>query len=198
MLSNLHKSLQRKLGQPRIRFAIRNSGTRPARDTLIEFWARGQFKLLPPQEEYPDWFDEEEDLSLHLPPPPKPPRGRSLVDFVNLNLPSLHYSELASSAQAALYPEHDANAFYYKPEFPTAPANVITLSCDQWRHRNEDEDFFVEIWADANSTEVTGQIECVVQAENLSSPTRKGVPIKINVIKANTKDYAHRLIYGRL
>ena len=198
VLSNLHKSLQRKLGQPRIRFAIRNSGTRPARDTLIEFWARGQFKLLPPQEEYPDWFDEEEGLSLHLPPPPKPPRGRSLVDFVNLNLPSLHYQSLASSSQAAPASEHDPNTFYYEPEFPTTPADVISLSCEQWRHENEDENFIVEICADVNSTKVRGQIECIVQAENLSRPTRKGVSIEINVVKANTRDYANDLIYGRL
>ena len=198
VLSNLHKSLQRKSGLPRIRFAIRNSGTSPGRDTLIEIRARGQFTLVPPQEEYLDRFDEEEVMSLHLPPPPEPPRSRSPLDFVNLNLPSLHHPSLASSPQAAPASEHDPNAFYYKPEFPTAPANVITLSCDQWRHGNEGEDFFVEIWADANSTEVTGQIECVVQAENLSSPMRKGVSIKINVIKANTKDYAYDVIYGRL
>lgn len=198
VLSNLHKSLQRKCGLARIRFAIKNAGTRPGRDTLIDFRARGDFKLAPPQEDRSDWIDEEEGISLRLLPPPEPPRSQSVLEGL-ANITSFDYPEiLASSLQTPSASEHDHNAFYYKPEVPMAPASLISLACDQWRHGNEYEDFVVEIFADANSSEVTGQLECVVQAENLSSPATEGVSIRINVIKENTKDYAYDLICGRL
>ena len=195
VLSNLHESLQRRLGLPRIRFAIKNSGTRPGRDTLIEFRAQGQFKLVPPQDDHPDWSNEEEDVSLRLPPPPEPPRSRSFAESLS-NIGSLDF--LASSIHTPDPSDHDHNAFYYKPEFPEAPTHLISLACDQWRHGNEYEDFFVEIFADDSSGEAAGLLECVVQAENLSSPATKCVPIEINIIKMNTRDYAHNLVCGQL
>ena len=197
VLSKLHKSLQLESGLPRIRFAIENSGTRPGRDTLIEFRARGPFKLVPPSEDHPDWLDEEEGISLHLPSPPEAPRSRSFLSGM-ANLESLDYTALARSLDSPSVSGHDHNAFYYKPEFPSAPSGLISLACDQWRHGNEPQEFFVELWADANSGKVTGQLECVVQAENLSSPATKAVLVRINVIKMNTKDYAYGLVQSQL
>lgn len=195
-LTNLHKALQRGVGQPYVRFAIENRGTRPGRDTLIEFIAKGDFRLFPPQEDFPEWFREEEETSLLLPPPPKPPRSRSLTDDL-VNMRSFRFPMIAPpSLLPNLVPQHDPNAFYYKPSFPPEPADSIRLACDQWRHGLGAERFVAEIYVNANSHEITGQLECVVQAENISSPVRKGVRVKINVTKMNTKDHAYGIVSG--
>ena len=197
VLSNLHKALQREVGQPQIRFAIENRGTRPGRDTLIEFLAQGRFKLAPPEDDLPDECYEEEDIKLRLPRPPKPPRGRSVMEML-ANITSLDYSNaLMSSLLTDSDPQRDPNAFYYKPEVPTEPVNVISLTCDQWRHGLGDEMFVVEICGDPSSDEVRGKLECVVQADNISDPVRKHVGVRIDVIKMYTKDYAYKLIGGQ-
>ena len=196
VFSNLHKALQRKVGQPRVRFTIVNGGTRPGRDTLVEFTARGNFKLAPPQEEFPDWHGEEEGTSLRIPPPPKPPRGMSIMDYVANLTRTFDYPVSLPSSHLEF--QRDPNEFYYKPDFPIEPTDSLNLACDQWRHGMGEENFIVEICADPNSSEVTGQLDCVIQAENLSAPASKGIRMKIKVIKMDTKDYAYRLISTQL
>ena len=198
VLSNLHKALQREEGLPRARFAIKNIGTRPGRDTLVEFGARGNFKLAPPPDDFPDWYWGEKTITLRLPPSPRPPQGTSIQDALEnmkmvLDYPRAAHTGLPVSPES----QRDPNAFYYKPRFPFDPVDTIRLSCDQWRHGLDDEEFTIEICAHPDSQEVTGYVDCVVQAENLSRPVRTGVQIRINVVKMNTTEYAYRLIRGR-
>ena len=197
VLSNLHRALQRDVGQPQIRFSIENRGTRPGRDTLVEFLAQGKFKLAPPEDDLPDGFYEEESIKLSLPRPPKPPRGRSFMeDLANITSPD-YSNALMTSILTDSDPQRDPNGFYYKPDVPTEPVNVISLTCDQWRHGLGGETFVVEICGNPNSDEVRGKLECVVQADNISNPVRKHVGVRIDVIKMNTKDYAYKLIGGQ-
>ena len=198
VLSNLHMALQREEGLPRARFAIKNIGTRPGRDTLVEFGARGNFKLAPLSDDFPDWYWEDKTITLHLPRSPRPPQGMSIRDaFQNiqrvLDYPTARYTGLPVSPE----PQRDPNALYYKPRFPFDPVDTIRLSCDQWRHGLDDEEFAFEICAHPDSQEITGYVGCVVQAENLSRPVRTGVQIRINVIKMNTTEYAYSLIHAR-
>ena len=158
VLSNLHKALQLQLGQPRVHFAIENLGTRPGRDALVEFIARGNFKLSPPHEHFPDWYAEKEGISLCIPRPPRPPRGRTFQDGLANIARVLDYPRVGPSSVRPL-PEfqHDPNAFYYKPKLPLVPADSISLGCDQWRHGLGNKDFIVGITGDPDFHEVTGQ-----------------------------------------
>ena len=198
VLSNLHRALQRQAELTSVCFSIENRGTRPGKDALIEFRAHGDFKLSSPQEDFPDWYDEDEGLSLKLPPRPKPPRGRSINDILaNLAISP----NFPLTAPPSLLPptrnDFDPNRFYYKPTFPMQPESSISLSCNQWRHGQGPERFAVQICVDPNDKEVNGLLECVVQAENLSNHLTKRVPIQLTVHRIDTVGYARQLILGR-
>ena len=201
ILSNLHKALQRKVGQSRANFAIENSGTRPGKDTLVEFIAKGDFKLCPKQEDDEE-FEEDEETKLNLPPPPKPPQGQSLQPLMSNRgtsvVPFSYSARFQPYLESTSVPQRDPNAFSFIPEFPQEPVDSIRLACDQWRHGWGEEIFTVEFCVNANSQEVVGQLECVVQAENISRPVRKVVRIKINVTKISTKDYAYEHISSHI
>lgn len=47
-LERLAEVLQQEAGPPFVTFSIRNIGTRPAKDSLVTFAARGQFSLQAP------------------------------------------------------------------------------------------------------------------------------------------------------
>ena len=143
---------------------------------------------------------------LRLPLPPKTPRGRwertddSLFNAFNaMNAFSQNFIKPSS---VATYPigitqrthRLDPNAFYYKPDCPMEPVESFSLECEQWRHGTGEEHFDVEIHFDNKLDEIAGAIECLIHAENLSTPLKKIVPIRISVIKKSTKDYASNLI----
>ena len=198
VLSNLHRALQEEAGLRSVYFLIENRGTRPGKDALVEFRAQGNFRLAPPQEDFPNWYIEEEGLSPQLPIPPKPPQSRSVNELLaNLSI----LPNFSLTAPSSLLPhsrnEFDPNQFYYRPTFPLQPESLISLSCNQWRHGQGPVKFVVEICLDSNYKEVNGLLECVVQAENLSSHLTKQVPVRLTVHRINTEDYARKLILGQ-
>ena len=195
VLSTLHKALERRRGRPSILFSIANKGSRPGRDTLIEFNALGKFKISPPLDDFPDPYLEREDMQIDLPPPAIPPKSQPIGGGISrltlkLDNPNKNPSVLMSS----LDPSHDPNGFYYKHKFPVDPVSCFCLSCDQWRHGSTDQEFVVETCLDAHRQQVKGYVECVVHAENISNPERKRFPITIKVAKLDTKNYAYKMI----
>ena len=197
ILSSLHKALEHRLGRPSILISIENNGTRPGKDTLVEFRALGKFKISPPLDDFPDSYLKGEDMQIDLPPPPKPPKGRLLGEgLVGVNR-TLDYPEILHSSFLSPPPaERDPNAFYYKHKFPLDPVSSFSLSCDQWRHGSGEEELGIEICLDSHTSQGRASIECVVQAENISSPVRKRFPITVNVVKMDTKTYAYKMIQG--
>ena len=198
-LSNLHEALQIREGQPSFRFVIRNQGSRPGKDALVEIKAKGNLLTSPPA-----WKDDEESDSggesgLTLNPPPKAPRRRSnSLRTIVSRLSSLAYANplpLAPTYSPPFdAPGIDQNAFYYKPNRPSSPTRSFSLECQQWRHGTADEYFDVELFVDNCASEVTGAVECVVHAQNLSSPVTMLVGVNIRLTSANTYDHACALI----
>ena len=198
-LSNLHDALRIREGQPSFQFAIRNKGSRPGKDALVEINAKGNLKIAPPA-----WKDDEEadsggESGLTLTPPPKAPRGRSnSLQTIVRRLSSLAYAYPLPIVPTYLPPSdppgRDQNAFYYKPNRPSSPTRSFSLECQQWRHETADEYFDVDLFVDNCATEVTGAVECVVHAQNLSSPVTMLVGVNIRLTSANTYDHACALI----
>ena len=192
MLASIHEALEREAHRPLVHFTIENTGTRPGHDTLLEFFASGDFEFYPPEDDLPRWVKEEKDDSIHIPSPPKPPRGRSLHTMLGDFDKLLGAGRISPEVLRPLSPrQHDPNAWYYKP-LPIEPTEVVRLSCDQWRHGLGEQDFPLEIRPTSSSSEINGMIECVIHAENLSTPARKKIAVKVAVLKENTREYASR------
>ena len=194
-LVRLHKTLQWEVEWPCVRFTMKNEGNRPGNNVLVEFIAKGDFKLFPAKADAPDLHIEEENTDLRLPLPPEPPRRRSIMEGIaglaeSINYPIFTPSSLIDPSDFV----DDPNAFYYKPEFPKEPAKSISLICDKWRHGPHDEEFIIEICTHSDQQRVNGQLDCVIQAENLSSAVRKSVDVRINIIKMKTVDIASNLV----
>ena len=210
VLSNLHMTLQSNIIQPSFRFAMKNKGSRPGKNVLVIFTAKGNFKICPPRD------DEDEDLEKKgkapcLPVPPRPPRGRwefvwtpTLGQIGQDNLrnlipdsrpPSWPYPDLdIPSLDTILNTRRDPDTFYYKSDRPKMPVESFSLECEQWRHGIDEEYFDGQIFFDHSTDEVHGAIECNIHAENLSTPVKKVVPVKIVVKRLSTIDYARILI----
>ena len=207
ILSSIHEALQSREGQPTFRFEVSNEGTCPGNDALVVIKARGHFKICPPLYEYED--DDSEDDGQNepsIPSPPTPPRGQwrashtsfsRLFDNLNsrnayrgLDLPSLSVPSISSQI-----PRRDPNGFYYKPTRITEPADSFSLECEQWRHGTGNEPFDGDIYLEKGVTESSGALECEIHAENLSKPTLKKIPVKIDVRYVGTKDYVDNLLH---
>ena len=64
ILSDLHKELQREVGQPTFEIAVTNEGTRPGNDALVVVNATGNFKISPPP--YTGESDEDSEGELGI------------------------------------------------------------------------------------------------------------------------------------
>ena len=210
ILRNYHESLQRAEKQLQFCFSVLNEGSRPGRDALITFTAKGPFQVCPPQDEEDEAMD-----CLELPSPPVPPHGEwkrgNLLDELRrldklretLNfgptLPDLTVPPI--TIPGAPDARHDPNAFYYKGR-SKEPEASFSLSCDQWRHGGEEEEFVGEVVVDLEVggglevAEVSGILECRIEAENLSDPVEITVPVKITIKRFSAKDRAEKLIDG--
>ncbi len=70
----------------------------------------------------------------------------------------------------------------------------FSLECKQWRHGIGDEYFRGQISIDCDTNQICGAIEFQIHAENLSSPAKKVLPIRISIKRVSTRDYAQALI----
>ena len=200
VLSNIHKALQRKEGQPAFRFEVGNEGTRPGNDALVVIRAEGHFKICPPLFEEEDSEDGRQ-VEPSIPSPPTPPRGRwrasrtrltpegadSFVVPLGSNRPSASYTPIRE-------PRHDPNAFYYKPKRIQEPADTFSLECEQWRHGTGGESFDGNIFLKKGMTTASGVLECEIHAENLFKPTIKRIPVRIEVQYVSSRDFANNLV----
>ncbi len=219
ILCELHTKKQYEVGQPSFCFAVSNSGTRPAKDVLIEIEAKGNFKICPPP-----WKDDDEtekndaERKMELPRPPVAPQGNWSLGF-GRDHPNSHtimdavrameslarpYAEIGSmigdrslfdvSALHRLNSGRDPNGFYYKPDRPVIPAKSFSLECEQWRHGVEDHRFLGNIFFEKETKKIRGALECHMHAENMSSPANKTIPVRIRIVKTSMCERAEELI----
>ena len=210
VLSNLHVALQRNISQPSFHFAMTNKGSRPGKNVLVIFTAKGNFKICPPHDDDDD--SEKKEEAPCLPVPPRPPRGK--WEPVSWGVPTIGQDTLRNllsdpplsslvpprsfvhvpSSNTILDALRDPDAFYYKSGRPEIPVESFSLECEQWRHGIDEEYFDGQIFFDHSTDEVRGAIECNIHAENLSAPVKKIVPVKVTVKRLSTIDHARILI----
>ena len=190
-LSNLHQALLREAGAPVFRFVVTNEGSRPGKNALVVIASRGKFKICPPQPEDDERSKRRRILDRLLPWPPEPPKSRQIDD---LRHPFLDRAGLPPVNPYTTHPPRDPDVFYYKPAKPQMPVESFMLECEQWRHGIAEKCFEGEIFADSDQEEIQGAIECEIHAENLSSPAKKIVPVRITVKRESTREYASDLV----
>lgn len=210
ILEQLHLYLEKQCPPVFFSFTAVNTGTRPGKSALVTITAKGNFQIRPPQiKDTDDEESEQDDLKrkLGLPPPPRPPKGKwTTNDIFNLN--NL-YNQLQPSVigrirspqdfelpdlTGRLHFQRDPNEFYYKPERATVPEASFSLECAQWRHGVDAEIFEGELVYPRDSQKVSGALECLIQAENLSAPIKKTVPVRGSIKFVNIREHAKNLV----
>ena len=198
ILSDLHKELQREIGQPTFEIAISNEGTRPGNDALVVIEASGNFRICPPP--YKGEFDEDSEKEVKLPRPPRPPQGPQASGPLGSVFGMSRISETINLLQRTANPfssdslylpppigpykkRRDPNGFFYKPDRPSEPGESFAIECEQWRHNTGQEPFQGEIYFDAGLDEIRGVLRCELHAENLSSPVSEQFRVRITVSK---------------
>ncbi|MDE2988681.1 MAG: PIN domain-containing protein [Chloroflexota bacterium] len=188
----LHTSAVGHFAQPVVGFEIANVGERPATDTLVTFTAWGRFALVLPPEEVGSDDSADEDRTLKL---PSPPRARtSLQDSLSVISNPYGLGGFSSLIDTDPRSNRDPNSLYYKPDRPKSPTRSIILECQQWRHESDPELFNFDIYSNAIGEEVSGRVECRVQAANLSKAASAGLSVMVDVQRGDTLDLARKLI----
>ena len=202
ILSDLHKELQREVGQPTFEIAVTNEGTRPGNDALVVVNATGNFKICPPP--YKGESDEDSEGELALPRPPRPPVGPQAqssshrilgVSGILKSLSPFNIGPIHLPPPIGPYERRrDPNEFFYKPDIPSEPGESFSLECEQWRHSRGPELFIGEIFFGAEQEEVRGLLRCEVHAENLSAPVREQFPVRVAIRRVTSKERARELV----
>lgn len=211
-LSEYHSVLQEQVPQPCYILTAENVGTRPARDALVTLTAKGKVQIA--VEEYIDPYDpdEQQDSVEGLPSPPRVPVGRwsgpagqlsSMVGGME-GLANFGQTIAALSADGlptAVYlpggidsSRRDPNGFFYKLNRPIDPTDIVSLECEQWRHRSDPEDFEFLVFFDHDKQEIAGAIECEIHAENLTTPANLIVPVRIRTTRTAAAPFARGLV----
>lgn len=206
LLEQLHLYLEKQHLPVIFSFSAVNTGTRPGKSALVTITAKGNFQTRPPQiEETDDEESEQNDLNKIpcLPPPPKPPKGKWTTrdSFLNdlFNQPvigqirSPELFEMPDLTDRFNF-QRDPNEFFYKPEHTTEPAASFSLECAQWRHGMDAEIFEGEICFGRDIQVVSGVLECLIQAENLSSPIKKTIKVRGRITHESARKHADDMI----
>ena len=211
----LHSTLQREIRLPFLTFVANNCGTRPAKDVLLQFEAKGDVWVSVPLGEDENNGEEGTVTSSRLPSPPRPPHGEwksapSSVSLLGAHIPAVssfltdnlgHPPFITRPGLAlpvgASAQRLDPNEFYYKPSRPMEPVESFSLQCEQWRHDIGDHKYLVtltQVSANLSEDNVKGAIECSIHAENLSAPHRLIIPVRITIKRVSARNHAERLI----
>ncbi|MDP8255554.1 MAG: PIN domain-containing protein [Candidatus Alcyoniella australis] len=194
ILRHHHEALRRQSKPPVFCFSARNTGTRPARDSLVTILAKGKKFSIMPSARSNNGDDEEvarEQNNLELPLPPCAPRGIWRMTRAN-GIKAIR--PLYQLRSALRQPLHDRNAFYYKTERDTNSRSSFRLECEQWRHEDVDEKFEGEFCIDEDVNEVCGALEFRIQAENLSTTASMCVPVYIRITRPSAYESAEKLV----
>ena len=213
ILSDLHKELQREVGQPTFEIAVTNEGTRPGNDALVVVNATGNFKISPPP--YKGESDEDSEGELALPRSPRPPVGPQApisshrilgvsgiirqLDLFQRTTSPFNFGPIHLPHPIEPYERRrDPNEFFYKPDRPSEPGESFSLECEQWRHSRGPELFIGEIFFGTEQEEVRGLLRCEVHAENLSAPVIEQFPVRIAIQRVTSKERARELVRKRI
>ncbi len=139
------------------------------------------------------------------------PKAPQSIDLANLNLPQFQdFAKAVADARnvgqlsgafvaprALAMPDlrqPDPEAFYWKTGKAGRPGKIQVFECAQWRHSTNAELFQTEIWYPEGRESVSGAITVRVDAENLSRPEKRTIPVRVRVVETSTMPFAERLI----
>jgi hypothetical protein len=210
VLRNLHFAILGRDHPPRVVLEATNIGTRPANSAMIDVAAQGAFSVMPPPDPEDDELINEAERPIALPAPPDPPRGKWSHSLIGIGgydaMAALRAGPFFREPAASILhpnwvdparfvpPRRDPNEFYYK-ERPSEPAASFAITCEQWRHACEPQQFEVEVHVDPDLKGSGGGLLSVrVHADNLGAPSSKDLPVKITVQAANIVATAEKLI----
>ncbi|WP_017347471.1 PIN domain-containing protein [Pantoea sp. A4] len=198
-LQECHKQFNNSIIPTRVEALLSNIGTRPAEDTLVTFTARGDFYISPPP-----YNEEKEKINSRpsLPLPPKAPRGewetRNIFDrLANLRDMPLNYAQAIPRHKDISSLIHSnarsPNNFYYQNR-PEIPVKTFSLECEQWRHQDDEEIFFTDLFFDLDKEKTSGSLEIKIHASNMADPVSESKPVKITIKKISVFDNAEYLV----
>lgn len=199
-LRQLANSADIAVGPIVLRFAVQNNGSRPGKDVLVSISAHGNFMIRPLQLEHDGDGLKDSSAGLSLPLPPEPPKERwkTTLEMLSASAEGLDALTRFPGPEAVLpetiAPRRDPNALYYKPDRPEGPVRSYCLECEQWRHGLEAEVFESEMCLISSDREISGAIECLIHAGNLSMPVRKVIPVRGTITRVSVRATAESLI----
>ena len=179
-LSDMHTALGKQqdtlLG---FSFRVTNGGTRPAESVLVTVRARGNLQVMP----MPPRYQPSEPVTL--PQPPRPPQGSWRDPIADLRSMAVGKAMSTLDSSRGLFPlphaTRDPNTFYFDPKRPETPQRAFRLTCEQWRHAGDPEDFSGVLEVPAGVESAEGALEVRVEAQNLATPFEHVVPVRIQI-----------------
>lgn len=196
-----HRYFNHLFTPPRVLISLTNTGTRPAKDSLVTFSARGDFCISPPPYKHTDTEDTFPP-QLSLPQPPKPPKGEwktiNLLDQLTApKNPHPDYSRSASRLKdiASIIPndKKDPNIFYYQ-NHTESPVECFSLECEQWRHKTDSEEFLIDLYFKLSPGIISGFLEVKIHAENIATPISECKSIRIKIDESSVIEKAESLV----
>jgi hypothetical protein len=174
-------------------FRVANGGTVPANNAILEMQAHGEVFIHALQKD----SEAKEQTVLKLPRPPNPPLGhieekRSVAS--PFSFLDRHYSAVDGRAPVfrQALPERDRNSFYWDVK-RLEPSKFLSLTCEEFRHQNEAEDFHLVIVVPQGKA-ISGAVSCRFSAANLPGPAQLTIPVKTVATVADTERYVRNLI----
>lgn len=204
-LQDIHEALNKRLDWPTLTTRISNVGSRPADDALVELVVKGSVRVVRPRRRHEDEEPKSDDAPK-FPRPPIAPSGRRK----RVRSPSPFTFAGAADALAAVAAgknhlntvsplrnfsaSRDPNNFYWKDVAQGIPVAYVSLECQQWRHARDPEDFIVALQFSKEAGVHSGSLTVTVHAANLTNPTSKIFPIRVNVARISPSAEVERQI----
>lgn len=88
----------------------------------------------------------------------------------------------------------DPNAFYWKDSPPKRRLRVCELTCTQWRHAIEPEEFRLSLVFPIEHGTHSGQVKVTVHAANLTAPATASLPVELSVEEVSCAGLAFELV----
>ncbi|MBH5372252.1 hypothetical protein [Bradyrhizobium glycinis] len=194
--------MQAEQNDNRFAFYAANTGSRPAKDVLVTVKAKGNFELVNREK------DDDEPLVSEFQPPPTAPTGTwapqgsfALSALARVPVVGAEVSQrpLDLLGLRSLHNfrdrKRDPNKFFWKPRPDNGiPVPQFVYECEQWRHGGDPESFWGYIWFSPDQDTVSGAIECEIQAENLTSPAKLLVPVRLTVARKSVLSTAEEKV----
>ncbi|SFA71198.1 PIN domain-containing protein [Azotobacter beijerinckii] len=158
--------------------AMSNIGAKPADNVLVQFKVKGQrFGIFSPRKDDENQKVESSRLTL----PPVAPKGRWVNNFTQLISGFDKYSQVIAYPSVSMpmidrFPRTpttcDQNIFYWKEGRPSNPVALVELTCQQWRHQDEEELFVFQLGLRSEIEPIKDALTVTVHAANLAEPVQ--------------------------